>query len=79
MKIIPETENKAISMTLLFSIFNTFFKLNPAIKKYIAVRKNAKKVDLLAKTVRCNANSSLKIKSLLIDFWLLIWSWFCQE
>jgi hypothetical protein len=33
----------------------------------------------LAKTVRCNANSSLKIKSLLIDFWLLIWSWFCQE
>ena len=63
-KIMPETENKAISMSILFSIFNKFFKLKPAIKKYIAVRKNAKKVDWLARTVRCNANFSLKIKSL---------------
>lgn len=26
-----------------------------------------------------NANLSLKIKSLLMDFWLFIWSWFYQE
>ena len=44
-KIIPENENKTISIVILFSIFNTFFRLKPAIRKYIEVLKKDKKVD----------------------------------
>jgi len=38
----------------------------PATKKYMAVRKNAKKVVWFARWVRCIANFSLNIRSLFI-------------
>lgn len=48
------------------SIFKRLLMLIPATKKYIEVLKIAKKEDWFASTVLCNANFSLKIKSLFI-------------
>lgn len=44
-KITKELANKNHSIIKLFSIFNKLSKLKPAMKKYIEVLKNAKKVD----------------------------------
>jgi hypothetical protein len=46
--------------------------LKPAIRKYNEVLKNDKKVDWLANIVLCNASRSLRIKSLLIALFKLI-------
>jgi hypothetical protein len=54
---------------------NKLFRVKPAIKKYIDVRRKAKKVDWLAKIVLCKANRSLKIRSLFRDF-SIIYSFF---
>lgn len=62
----PEIVNNTTSKVNAFSTFNRLLRLKPAIKKYIDVRKNARKVLWFASVVRCKASLSRKIKSLLI-------------
>ena len=66
-----EATKSPTSLGKLFSIYNRFFKLKPAIKKYMDVLKKERKVDRFANIVRCKASFSFKIKSLFISFYMI--------
>src|SRR5690606_41713 len=59
----PDITNNIYSNTNAILLSDNLTMLKPAIRKYIALLKNARKVDWLARTVLCNASFSRRIRS----------------